>query len=1040
MSPPAEEAARRLQGWWRGERADRRLANHLKPKGFEGPRKHLHASLRRAALAELRTTERAYVAKLQLLKTHFADPLLDAAAASSAAAPAAAEVPTTTSPEGAAPGLATFPQHLGAAFAELGRRCSALLAIPPDEDVAASSPAAPLLAAADVAAPPAAAPEAAPPSLRTPARHSSSTLDCGDEAASAPPLLLDELPSNLFQLHTIFKVHDELLARLREAGSSSHLAATLLGDGRLNYIFGCSGPYVQQHDRSSKQLEALRARSPELARFFMRAEEAVRAERAQRPHEVPATDDVSLTSLLMQPVQRIMRYKMLLEEVLKHTHPEHPDAAPEPDGRGLPEVLRRINQLLRISRQAKMTDDEQRAALRAACNRIRSRAPGDPDARSDDGKRLFEPAHRRLLEEFEGERTWVGLCTDRLLVADVDEPGRPNSSLSVHASWPDGLPLRGLRVIPASISGAGPGMLTVGGPAAPLSLSLVRAAADEASGPFGLAERDDRVKRWERALAAAIRDEEEKAARRAATIRRTLHSAAVAAVAAPPAAAASPAAASPAAASPAAFAAAFAAATAAAPTAFAALPPALPPDLPPSHPHALLRAPPPPLPSVPSDLSSALAAAASIVEARLGGVGSSGRLLPPEPSRSTDIAVPPPPPPPPPSSSSLSSAAAAASPAQVVVGPSASEDAATVAAAKAAAAEASWCLVPRLRRVARRWRHVRRSRAAASLVSLSHQDWWYQHRTPGAPGGAVAGPVSWATLVEAWRGGGVLRVWAPAVHAWLTPGEKGGGDGTGGVASPTTPRAHARPATPATTATTATTDAPAGAAAAASTTATVASPLALRAARHELERALSCSAVASEWMCTRHWAQVTRAHAAAPLGIALEGREGHAAGATLVGDVQPGGAVQAEGAIRAGDTLVEVHGRRVHSVREAEAALRGVPHAAVVLGVSRPWDAAAVGAWLRSLAPPTTVHGRAPPHSPHSPPCAAGAVAAAGADARWERVVQRIVADQIDGPTLAAMRQPELAQLCATSADRRPCLGFALRISCALARGPCGEL
>ena len=1013
MAEATDDAvARALQAWWRHERADRRLANRLQPRGFDGPRKHLHAALRRAALAELRATERAYVAKLQLLKTHFADPLLAAAAASTAAAPAAAD--GSSAPEAAAPEPATFPEHLlGAAFAELGRRCSALLSIPPDEDTATSTPSTPLIAAADVAAPPAAAPDAAPPSLRMSARHSSSTLlDGDDEAASAPPLLQHELPPNLSQLGTILRVHDELLARLREAGSSSHLAATLTGDRFLEVVIGCSGPYVQMHAQNSEQLRALQERSAAFARFVSRAEEDMRADKAQRsPYEIPPRDDVSLTSLLMQPVQRVMRYQMMVDAVLKHTPPGHADAADGPTG--LPEVLRRIQQLLAVSRQGKMAEDDQRTALRAACGRL----DAGRAARPGDGQRLFEPAHRKLLLEFEGERTWLGLCTDRLLVADVDEPGKVGSSLSAHR--PDGLPLRGLRVVPARRSGARPGTLTVGGLAAPLRLSLL-SKADEASGPFGLTQRDDRVRRWEDMLGDAIRREEN----RAATIRRTLHAAAAPSAAAPSTAAPS----------------------AAAPS---ALPPALPPSsAPPPHSHSPPRPPPPALLSVPSDLASALAAAASVLEARLG-VGSNGRLQPPELIQSSQGGVAAPPPHRPLSAGGPfdgrprpnapcgvhDGAFWMPSPSRPPAGgplvSTADEDAAAaVAAAQAAAAEASWCLVPRLRRVARRWRDVRRARAAASLLTLSCRDWWYQHRT--LPDTART-PVSWATLVAAWRGGSVLRVWVPAVNAWLAIADcdGGGGGGTGAsdggeAASPTPLARNSSPATPATPATPAMPEA----AAAATAFAAEATPLALRAARRELTRALAFSPVASKWMCTRHWSLVARAHAAAPLGIELEGLAGLAGGATVVSGVQPGGAVHAEGTVRRGDTLVEVHGRRVHSVREAEAALRGAPHAALLLGVSRPWDAAAVGAWLRSLAPPP-VHAHASPHPLPSP--------VAGWDARWERVVQRFEADEIDGPALAAMRQPELVQLCASNAGR-PCLGFALRISCALARrSSCSE-
>ena len=135
---------------------------------------------------------------------------------------------------------------------------------------------------------------------------------------------------------------------------------------------------------------------------------------------------------------------------------------------------------------------------------------------------------------------------------------------------------------------------------------------------------------------------------------------------------------------------------------------------------------------------------------------------------------------------------------------------------------------------------------------------------------------------------------------------------------------------------------------------------------------------------------------------------GRGCGAPLVHEVVEGGAVHTDGTVRRGDTLVEVDGQRVRSVDEAERALRCAP-SDVLLGVRRPWDAPLVLAWLRSLAP---------------------------ASAGWERVVQRFASasPRIDGPALAALRNPQLTQLCANEADR-PCLGHVLRLTTALATG-----
>ena len=124
---------------------------------------------------------------------------------------------------------------------------------------------------------------------------------------------------------------------------------------------------------------------------------------------------------------------------------------------------------------------------------------------------------------------------------------------------------------------------------------------------------------------------------------------------------------------------------------------------------------------------------------------------------------------------------------------------------------------------------------------------------------------------------------------------------------------------------------------------------------------------------------------------------------------------------------------RVRSVRAAEAVLRAAGDAPL-LGVRRPWDADAVEAWLRSLAP----------RADAVEECAAAGGAGAGlpsARARvqpegaagWERVVRRFAEARVDGPTLCRMRRAELDRLCATDAGL-PCLGHALRVSSALVR------
>ena len=117
--------------------------------------------------------------------------------------------------------------------------------------------------------------------------------------------------------------------------------------------------------------------------------------------------------------------------------------------------------------------------------------------------------HRKLLLEWEGEHGWLGLCSDRLLVAEREEPGEEarKGGLSTRA-WPEGLPLRGLRVITGEAAGfATAGTLTLGGCAAPLSFPLALGARDGG----GMEAAEVRRREWEGAVERAIPAEEEQA-------------------------------------------------------------------------------------------------------------------------------------------------------------------------------------------------------------------------------------------------------------------------------------------------------------------------------------------------------------------------------------------------------------------------------------------------------------------------------------------------------------------------------------------------
>lgn len=86
----------------------------------------------------------------------------------------------------------------------------------------------------------------------------------------------------------------------------------LLGGSRLGDLYV---QYVNNYEQSTRALRA--AEEHEEWRYFMKHWALLTEATGHGRHSLP--------SLLIQPVQRIPRYKLLLEQLLKETSTEHPD-------------------------------------------------------------------------------------------------------------------------------------------------------------------------------------------------------------------------------------------------------------------------------------------------------------------------------------------------------------------------------------------------------------------------------------------------------------------------------------------------------------------------------------------------------------------------------------------------------------------------------------------------------------------------------------------------------------------------------------------
>eukprot|EP01134_Creolimax_fragrantissima_P007519 CFRG7519T1 len=131
----------------------------------------------------------------------------------------------------------------------------------------------------------------------------------------APVITLDEIDKIFSNAQDLYYYHRDLLLSMQERFDKWH-HEQLLGDIFLPMADTHLDAYIQyvnDYDRSIETLSALRLQ-PAMKRFL-----------EERRESRGIKEDLS--DLLITPVQRIPRYSMLLEQILKYTPVKHPDAA-----------------------------------------------------------------------------------------------------------------------------------------------------------------------------------------------------------------------------------------------------------------------------------------------------------------------------------------------------------------------------------------------------------------------------------------------------------------------------------------------------------------------------------------------------------------------------------------------------------------------------------------------------------------------------------------------------------------------------------------
>jgi len=160
----------------------------------------------------------------------------------------------------------------------------------------------------------------------------------------------DDLDAIFLNIEVITKVNDKFLGELQSGVQPVEAISAA-----AKKFKGCYTRYVNNFDSAEAKLRKIRQSNEPLDR------EKQRYLNTATSHPDARGKDV--TSFLIQPVQRVLRYRLLLADLLKHTEEGHPDEAAVKD------ALERVSELARIFNEDKRQTDEF-AKLRAVFSKF----------------------------------------------------------------------------------------------------------------------------------------------------------------------------------------------------------------------------------------------------------------------------------------------------------------------------------------------------------------------------------------------------------------------------------------------------------------------------------------------------------------------------------------------------------------------------------------------------------------------------------------------------------------------------------------------
>jgi len=218
-----------------------------------------------------------------------------------------------------------------------------------------------------------------------------------------------DLDNIFLNIDLLIKVNEGFLSELEAELNAREMDFARVEFGAIiknaaKHMKGCYTRYVTNYDTAEGHLQRLSKHDQEKSRYLA----------VCKTH--PDAGGLDVRSFLIQPVQRVPRYRMLLEDLLAHTDPEHVDEAP------LRDALQRVCEVAKHINEEKRHLDEVEK-MRALVARFANAPTLEKELVSYERRLLKEGQLSKMRMSRKQERV-VMLCNDVMLYSVKPSPGQ----------------------------------------------------------------------------------------------------------------------------------------------------------------------------------------------------------------------------------------------------------------------------------------------------------------------------------------------------------------------------------------------------------------------------------------------------------------------------------------------------------------------------------------------------------------------------------------------------------------------------------------